>query len=262
MTTNHHTPYVANVSDFRASVMNAPLEELDAAITNLAGSTLSGTRVTTVGNPGTDENIPTEKAVRTGLSEKSDTGHTHDDRYYTDDEIDTMLSGIGGGDVVGPAANSDGYVPQWDGVNSKTLKNGVLLGTAATADLGTGSGNAAYGNHGHTLDGGVGITFEATVKPAANGEYSLIMPYAMTVPANCSGSGFYNKMSPSAQVVVSIKKNGTEFATLTVATNGTPTWASSSTVLSAGDRVSFVFPAQDSTWAGVVITVKGQRSIL
>ena len=35
----------------------------------------------------------------------------------------------GGGDVLGPATNSDSYIPQWDGVNSKTLKNGVATST-------------------------------------------------------------------------------------------------------------------------------------
>lgn len=29
------------------------------------------------------------------------------------------------GDVVGPATNTDGYIPLWDGANSKTLKNGL-----------------------------------------------------------------------------------------------------------------------------------------
>lgn len=107
--------------------------------------------------------------------------------------------------------------------------------------------------------GGIGISFEETAKPAANGAYSLILPYSMTIPADCSGSSFYNKTNPSAQVVVSIKQNGTEFATLTVSSGGSPTWSASETVLAAGDRVSFVFPSQDSTWAGVVITLRGMR---
>lgn len=35
----------------------------------------------------------------------------------------------GTGDVIGPATNTDGNVPQWDGTNSKTLKNGLGLVT-------------------------------------------------------------------------------------------------------------------------------------
>ena len=34
-------------------------------------------------------------------------------------------SGAGTGDVIGPATNTNGYLPQWDGANSKTLKNGI-----------------------------------------------------------------------------------------------------------------------------------------
>ncbi len=38
----------------------------------------------------------------------------------------------GGGDVIGPASNTDGYIPQWNGADSKTLKNGVELSTDGT----------------------------------------------------------------------------------------------------------------------------------
>lgn len=40
-------------------------------------------------------------------------------------------AGSGSGDVLGPATNSDLYIPQWDGANTKTLKNGYPLGTGA-----------------------------------------------------------------------------------------------------------------------------------
>ncbi len=32
--------------------------------------------------------------------------------------------GTGTGDVLAPVTNTDGFIPQWDGANSKTLKNG------------------------------------------------------------------------------------------------------------------------------------------
>lgn len=41
--------------------------------------------------------------------------------------------GSGSGDVLGPATNTDSYIPQWDGVNSKTLKNGLGLDTDLTS---------------------------------------------------------------------------------------------------------------------------------
>lgn len=39
------------------------------------------------------------------------------------------LSALGGGNVTGPAANSDTYIPQWNGADSLTLKNGLSLDT-------------------------------------------------------------------------------------------------------------------------------------
>ena len=40
-----------------------------------------------------DDRYYTESEVDTKLSGKSDTGHNHDDRYYTESEVDTKLSG-------------------------------------------------------------------------------------------------------------------------------------------------------------------------
>lgn len=42
-----------------------------------------------------------------------------------------------GGDVNGPATNSADYIPQWDGANSKLLKNGIPTSTFATAAQGS-----------------------------------------------------------------------------------------------------------------------------
>lgn len=40
-----------------------------------------------------DDRYYTETEIDNKLGEKSNTGHTHDDRYYTEDETDTLLSG-------------------------------------------------------------------------------------------------------------------------------------------------------------------------
>lgn len=45
----------------------------------------------------------------------------------------TCATPPGGGDVIGPATNSDNFFPQWNGVNSKTLKNG--FGSAGGANI-------------------------------------------------------------------------------------------------------------------------------
>lgn len=41
----------------------------------------------------------------------------------------------GTGDVAGPATNSADYLPQWDGADSKTLKNGVAIPAGGLAGL-------------------------------------------------------------------------------------------------------------------------------
>jgi len=61
-------------------------------------------------------------------------------------------SGGGSGDVVGPASATDGAVALFDGTTGKLLKNGSVLGTAATVDTGTGSGNAILGNDARLTD--------------------------------------------------------------------------------------------------------------
>ena len=46
--------------------------------------------------------------------------------------LDAALATAGvGDDVQGPAANTADYVPQWDGADSKLLKNGLGVGTSA-----------------------------------------------------------------------------------------------------------------------------------
>ena len=46
------------------------------------------------------------------------------------------LSGTKGlGDVIGPATNTDSYIPQWNGADSKTLKNGLAVPTGGLAGI-------------------------------------------------------------------------------------------------------------------------------
>lgn len=52
----------------------------------------------------------------------------------------------GGGDVVGPAAATDGAVAKFDGTTGKLLKDGVILGDAATKSVGTTAGTVAAGD--------------------------------------------------------------------------------------------------------------------
>lgn len=231
------TPWVAGVTQFKADQMNAPLLELKESAQEECDGKADSDHEHVVADI-TD--FPTAMPPA---------AHTHEWADITDPPD------IGTGDLLSTNNLSD-----LDDI--ETARGNLGLGDAAVADIGTGSGDVAAGDHGHSTAAGVGVCFEATQKPLASGLYSMIVPYAMTVPANCSGSSFYNATNPSAQVVISVKKNGTEFATCTVSTGGSPTFASSETSLSAGDRVTFGFPAsQDSTWAGVALTISGTRSL-
>lgn len=46
---------------------------------------------------------------------------------------DTGAAGAGSGDVLSPVTNTDSYIPQWNGADSKTLKDGIPTSTFAAA---------------------------------------------------------------------------------------------------------------------------------
>lgn len=57
-------------------------------------------------------------------------------KYLKDDGTWATPPGGGGtGDVVGPATNTDAYIPQWNGADSKTLKNGLAVPAGGLAGL-------------------------------------------------------------------------------------------------------------------------------
>lgn len=54
----------------------------------------------------------------------------------TDADYDTEWGSAGGaGDVLGPLTNTDNYIPQWNGANSKTLKDGLAVPAGGLAGL-------------------------------------------------------------------------------------------------------------------------------
>ncbi|MGD1001853.1 MAG: hypothetical protein ABSA67_14255 [Candidatus Brocadiia bacterium] len=67
--------------------------------------------VTTVGSPGSDSNVPSEKAVRTAIADS--------------------VSGLGSGDVTGPDSSMAGHVVLFADATGKALEDGGALGTAA-----------------------------------------------------------------------------------------------------------------------------------
>ena len=73
-----------------------------------------------------DDRYYTESEINTKLNGKSDTGHTHDNRYYTESEIDSKLSGKSN------TNHTHNYLPvnQYGGVS---LSNTLDLSSAANA---------------------------------------------------------------------------------------------------------------------------------
>jgi len=83
---------------------------------------------------------------------------------------------VGSGDVLGPATNTADSIPQWNGPNSKTLKDGLVAASANTASAlvqRDGSGNFSAG----------------TVTAALTGNSSTATALAAD-PANCAAGTF------------------------------------------------------------------------
>lgn len=112
-----------------------------------------------------------------------------------------------------------------------------------------------------SVDGGVSLSYPSGDKPAASSSINILLPHALILPAGLTGSMYYGATAPTAQVVVSFQKNGSQFGTMTVETDNSVTFAAATqTALNPGDRLTFSFPAtQDATWAGVSVTLKGTR---
>jgi hypothetical protein len=90
----------------------------------------------------------------------------------------------------------------------------------------------------------------------------LLLPVDVDLPAALTGSLAKVRTAGTAEVVISVRKNEVEVATITFATGvTTPTIAAASAIeLSAGDSLSFVGPATaDATFAGLSVTLLGVR---
>lgn len=100
-------------------------------------------------------------------------------------------------------------------------------------------------------------------KPPAGAVYDIVAPFAFTIPATLSHTKHKCKDNPTAQVVLSLAKNGgAAFGTITIAIDGTVTLAAATdTAFVEGDVLSISgFPApQDATWDGVYLGIYGMR---
>jgi hypothetical protein len=98
----------------------------------------------------------------------------------------------GAGDVLGPATNSDTYLPQWSGTNSKTLANGVAFSTntsLGTSDATLSSQNAVKTYVDTGLSGKADVNADTTgmagsiKSPATTGKTTITGPAAASTRA-------------------------------------------------------------------------------
>lgn len=103
----------------------------------------------------------------------------------------------------------------------------------------------------------IGFSFESALTSSEIfGRY--VADEAFTIPASLTGSRVSVGTNPAATQVLTLYKNGSSFATLSIATGGTVTiTAASSTSIVAGDVITADGPATAGTAAGVAITLVG-----
>lgn len=119
------------------------------------------------------------------------------------------------------------------------------------------TGSAGPSGQGDAYD----IVIDDGGKPGT-GEVLLVHRLANVISfaTDMDGSQVVVGVNPTASAEYSLTKNGTEFATLTIATDGTPTFAGE-TSFGAGDILRVIAPnPRDDTLSGVSMTLAGTRS--
>ena len=188
------------------------------------------------------------------LDNKSDTSHTHDDRYYTESEIDTKLAGsISGnaatatkfsanqsvtltGDVTGTASSTAGW-----SVTTTLANSGVTAGTyGPTADV-TGSNNATIDVPQITVDAKGRITdIVARSYKSVNNTYSSMSATEITTGTATTAR------SISAKVLNDWLTSKNYLTTHQSVTNNNVTlsWNTTSTVATiGGENITVTMPA-------------------
>ena len=69
------------------------ISEISGLQSALDGKEVTSNKVTSWSSTTTDVHYPSEKLVKSGLDGKANAIHTHDDRYYTESEVNSLLLG-------------------------------------------------------------------------------------------------------------------------------------------------------------------------
>ena len=122
-----------------------------------------------------DADKPISTAVATALSGKSDTGHTHDDRYFTEAEITALLDAF----VPSPPAWEGRWVP----VNGMTTMTSIGLsmvlssGTATAATLGNSTAQAKYPRIEYIQTTNVGAPYAVTYRTSGTSTMNTLSTF-------------------------------------------------------------------------------------
>lgn len=92
--------------------------------------------------------------------------------------------------VTGPATNSDAYVPQWNGANTKILKNGLAVGTAANNLVQLDSSAKLPAVDGSQLTGLSNVVQIVNTQTSSMSTGTTVIPYDNTIPQNNEGDQY------------------------------------------------------------------------
>ena len=126
--------------------------------------------------------------------------------------------GSGGGDVVGPASATDGAVALYDGTTGKLLKNGVVLGTAATTAATAYTSSTVVPSTtptaGQILVGNAGGTAYAPV--SASGDATLASTGALTLATVNANTGAFGSATAVPVLTLDAKGRATSASSTTI----------------------------------------------
>ena len=145
--------------------------------------------------------------------------------------------GAGSGDVNAPATNTDNYIPQWDGTNSKTLKDGIDPSTLLTTT--TGVQKSTYDAHtilyATTDNTPVALTVgEGTVVGRASGGNIS----ALSIDTDLSSVSANDDTIPSAKAVKTYVDNNAGGSSLWTEETDTPTRTANTTFTVTGNKTT------------------------
>jgi hypothetical protein len=132
-----------------------------------------------------------------------------------------------------------------------------IFSTPSPYDVGAWKPNAVATSPQNVVTYDIGVFFPGQT---AGNQLLFLLPFErqVTFAANMVPSVSACGTNPTGSVLVTLKKNGVSFGTLTVATSGVGTFSTTATTFNAGDVLTMYGPSSaDSTWANIGITLSG-----